>query len=271
MNDEKFKKVIRKSFNVASIGYDRPAMRFFDQSAERLVKCVSLEGHENVLDVATGTGKVALAAAARLKKGSVTGVDLSEGMLLVAKRKARYAGLTNASFLRSDVDALRLSRKNLDGLFCGFGVFFWSNMERSLSRLLETVKPDGFVAISSFAKGSFEPQSGLCLSRFHRYGVKLPKSYTWERLGSIKQHKILFQKVGLKNIRSHKKQMGYYLDGSESWWDLVRYTGFRSFLNKLSPSQAKRYKVEHMKEIKGTADKKGIWLNVEVIFTVACR
>ena len=106
MNDEDYKFMIRQSFDEASSGYDTTAMRFFDDSAEHLVGCLPITGCEHTLDIATGTGKIALAAARRLKSGHVTAIDLSAGMLEQAKKKAMGENLTNISFQCSDIDAL---------------------------------------------------------------------------------------------------------------------------------------------------------------------
>ena len=68
---------------------------------------------------------------------------------------------------------------------------------------------------------------------------------------------------------SHDGQMGYYLESAAQWWDIVLYSGFRAFLDQLSPEKAANYKEEHLKEISEKATDKGIYLNVKVIFTVA--
>ena len=272
MNDSEFKKIVRKGFDEASIGYDKPAMKFFDNSAEHLVASLALKGHEHLLDVATGTGKAALAAAGRLKNGRVTGIDLSEGMLERAKAKAERAGLKNISFERADVEELNFTNNTFDGILCSFGMFFFSDMDGVLKKLIPTIKSGGFVAMTSFADGSFRPLADLTLERFKQYGIKLPDSYTWQRLDSHEKHARLFNTAGLKNISSSTKPMGYYLPDADAWWDIVTYTGFRSFLNQLSPEDAKRYKEEHLPEISRTADgKMGIKLNVDVIFTTGYK
>ena len=271
MNEKEYKSAIQTAFDEASEGYDLPALRFFDNSARHLVESLSLKGHEHVLDVATGTGKIALEAARRLDKGKVTGIDMSEGMLTQAREKARGDGLKNISFQCVDVDRVAFADEQFDGLTCGFGVHFWSNMEKSLSRLMPFLKPGAFVAITSFAEGSFEPQTDLTLKRFQSYGVKLPDSYTWKRLGSIEKCVALFEKIGLKKVRYHQRQMGYPLKSPEEWWDLLRYSGFRAYLNRLSPEQARRYKSENLKEIWQEPADNGVPLNVDTIFTVAYK
>lgn len=269
--EENYKKIVQNAFNEASEGYDAPAMRFFDNSAQQLVKQLSLSGSEHILDIATGTGKVALAAAKRLPKGQITAVDISEGMLGCAKKKAKLGGVSNISFLCEDVDKINFPENHFDGMCCSFGVHFWSDMEGSLKRLVRFIKPGGFIAMTSFARGSFEPQSTLSLNRFKQYGVKLPDHYTWERLDNTKKTQELLKAVGLRQIQITQSPMGYYLADATQWWDLVRFSGFRAFLNQLSKEQTDLYKNENLKEVDETAGPKGIYLNVEVIFSVGIR
>jgi len=102
VDENEYKQMVMHSFDNASLGYDCEASRFFDNSATHLIELLQLSGHENVLDVATGTGKSALLMASRLRNGHVTGVDLSEGMLRRAKLKAQESGLTNVTFKLMD-------------------------------------------------------------------------------------------------------------------------------------------------------------------------
>ncbi len=268
MSESKFKKAVQDAFDEAALGYDKPAMRFFDNSAENLIRQLALKGNERILDAATGTGKIAVSAARELKTGHVTGIDMSAGMLAVAQKKANGAGLSNVSFRRMDVDSADFPPASFDGLTSGFGVHFWSNMEKSLGHLIGMVRRGGFVAITSFAKGSFEPQSNFCLNRFSSYGVKMPDSYTWERLDHPDKNKQLLEIVGLNEIRIRTDQVGYHLESAENWWDLVLFTGFRAFLNQLTPDQASRFKEEFINEVAATANEKGVFLNVAVITAI---
>ena len=271
MDDNEYKEMIKKSFNAASVGYDNEAMRFFDKSAEYLTDLLSLKGNEKLLDVATGTGKCALRFARRLTQGHVTGIDLSEGMLSQAENKARENELTNISFQCMDVDALSFPPNFFDCACSSFGMFFLPDMEKGLKKIIDVVKPGGCLAITSFLDGSFRPLSDLCLDRFKIFGVKLPDHYTWERLDHPDKHRDLFESCGLKNVKSQTKQMGYYLKNKEQWWDLIRYSGFRGFLNQIPEDEQPRYQEEHLAEIEALATKEGIWLNVETIFTTGYK
>ncbi len=271
MDEIEYKKMITGSFDDASVGYDSEAMRFFDNSAECLGDYLNLKGHERVLDVATGTGKSALAMARQLNAGHVTGIDLSEGMLNQANNKAVEEGLSNITFTQMDVEKIKFSSNYFDCASCSFGIFFLPDMEKGLRGIIDTVKPGGCIAITSFLDGSFRPLSDLCLDRFEKYGVKLPDHYTWQRLDHPDKHRDLFASVGLKDIKSQAKQMGYYLKNKEQWWDVIYYSGFRGFLNQIPEDDQLRYKEEHLAEVETTATKEGIWLNVETIFTVGYK
>lgn len=268
MSGEEIKNVVRNAFDEVSDGYDCPALRFFDNSAVLLTKRLSLSGNERVLDVATGTGKIALALANRLNHGFVTGVDISSGMLSVAQRKASDAQVKNIAFVKSDIDALDFPPAHFDGVTCGFGVHFWPSMEQSLARLLGLVKANGFVAFTSFANGSFEPTASQCLQQFSRYGVQLPATYSIERLDHPDKNRRLFEAVGLKQVHSFQDQVGYYLPNAEAWWDLVRFTGYRAFLNQLNAAQIPQFKAEFLRTISPADGNREIFLNVDVITTI---
>lgn len=79
MDQQSRQYTLRQTFDDASAGYDRPALRFFLHAAEHLADSMALTGNEHILDVACGTGTVSLACAERLGSGRVTGVGLSVG------------------------------------------------------------------------------------------------------------------------------------------------------------------------------------------------
>ncbi|MFN8094232.1 MAG: methyltransferase domain-containing protein [Vicinamibacteria bacterium] len=271
MDERRYKDAVAEAFDEAAEGYDLEAMRFFDNAAEELARSLPLGGGERVLDAATGTGKVAVAVARRLATGSVTGIDLSAGMLARAGRRAERAGVRNVDFQRCDVDEARLSPASFDGLTCAFGVHFWSDMERSLGGILRAVREGGFVAIASFAKGSFEPEAGICLRKFAEFGVKLPEVYSYERLDHPEKVARLLQAVGLRDCVTRTFQAGHDLASPGDWWDLVRYTGFRAFLNQLTADEAARYRDEFLSAVAASAGGRRVVLNVEVILATAVR
>src|SRR6187402_2156291 len=111
------------TFDAVAEGYDHPAASWFDRTAQAITDAAALAPGMEVLDLATGTGKVALALAAREPSARVLGIDLSSGMLAQAERKARALGLSNVEFAQASFDDLNYGPR-FDLATCSFGVFF---------------------------------------------------------------------------------------------------------------------------------------------------
>jgi len=155
MDAKERKEILKSTFNTVADGYENEALRFFSKSACYMAECFKFKGKENVLDVATGTGHMALAISKHLPKGKVTGIDFSEGMLSQAKAKADKAKVKNVQFLEMDMQALEFPKEHFDAVSCAFGIFFVEYIAGQLKHILEKIKPSGKIIISHSMKITF--------------------------------------------------------------------------------------------------------------------
>lgn len=270
MDNQTRKYKIQETFNAASAGYDKPALRFFTHAADQLASSMGLGGNENILDVACGTGTVALACARRLDNGHVTGVDLSEGMLEKARAKAAAQQMNNLTFHCADLESMDFGGAAFDGACCGFGVFFLPDMEAAFQIIANQVRPGGTVGISSFTGAVMEPLSQAFIDRIQAHGVEMPP-LSWKRLDDAAKHRALYAAAGMARVDTHIVQAGYHLTSFDEWWDVLWYSGFRRLLNQLPESELALFRQEHQAEIEQFATEQGIWLNVEVIISVGFK
>ena len=270
MNEQQRTTMMRETFNTVAGGYDSTALRFFPESADHLSGCLVLEGDEHLLDVATGTGHAALSVAPRLPRGRVTGVDLSPGMLEQARTKAAAMNAGNVEFIEMDMQALKFPADHFDAAICAFGIFFVEDMDAQLSRIAAAVRPGGTVAISGFQENFFHPLADLMYGRLERYGVQKPPQ-TWRRIATEAGCRTLFDKAGLTDVRVERKNVGYYLDRAEEWWDVIWNAGFRRLVNQLSPEDRETFRREHLQEVDALRTKDGIWLDVGVLYTIGTK
>ena len=92
---DEFKQQVADVYSHRSNNYDDEG-DFHPRLAHRLIECVRIHKGQKILDIATGTGLVAIEAAQLVgSEGKVVGVDISTGMLDQAKRKIEAAGLSN--------------------------------------------------------------------------------------------------------------------------------------------------------------------------------
>lgn len=258
---------IKETFDAASAGYDRPALRFFAHAASQLAERMNLAGNEHVLDVACGTGTVSLACAERLGTGRVTGVDLSQGMLEKARAKAAARRLGNLSFQCADLETMDLGADAFDAASCGFGVFFLPDMEAALRAIARHVRPGGTIALSGFTGGLMEPLTTAFVERIQGHGVEIPP-LSWKRLDDAAKHRALYAAAGIDEVETHAVQAGYHLTGFDEWWDVLWFSGYRGLLNQLSVEALAGFRQAHRAEVERFATEQGIWLDVEVLISV---
>ena len=268
MNIDEQKQKVMASFDMASDGYDCPSLRFFAQSASWLINTMQLKGNENLLDIATGTGHVAIAAAQELKKGNVTGIDLSEKMLQRAMAKANERHVRNVTFKRCDLEDMGFDEDTFDAASCAFGLFFLPHMENGLRSISKVLKTGGKFAMTSFRPSLMMPLRGMLMERIKGYGVEEPK-LSWMLLDSPEKINSLLKGAGYRDIQIISKQMGYYLKDSLEWRDVLWNSGYRGLVSQLPEGDLQRFMKEHLQEVDGTRNEKGIWLEVEVLFATA--
>ncbi len=173
-------------YNLASSGYDRSPLRFFRLVASRLVELADVQRGHQILDVATGTGAAALAAALRVgRTGRVTGVDIAADMLAQARRNVAAADLSNVDLHEADAEALPFQDRTFDAVICASSIFFLPEMQAGPREWTRVAKPGGRVAFSAFGATAFQPQSDLFEVRIRGYGISLPpqkRPFGWQRL-----------------------------------------------------------------------------------------
>jgi demethylmenaquinone methyltransferase/2-methoxy-6-polyprenyl-1,4-benzoquinol methylase len=108
---------------------------------------------KKVLDVATGTGDVAIMTYRMLHPEKITGIDISEGMLELGRKKIEKLGLSNAIELqKGDSEVIRFDDNCFDAITVAFGVRNFQNLEKGLSEMYRVLRPGGKLVVLEFSK-----------------------------------------------------------------------------------------------------------------------
>ncbi|MBL0145543.1 MAG: bifunctional demethylmenaquinone methyltransferase/2-methoxy-6-polyprenyl-1,4-benzoquinol methylase UbiE [Chitinophagaceae bacterium] len=108
---------------------------------------------KQLLDVATGTADIAIMAANILKPTKITGIDISDGMLEVGRKKVEKAGLQNTiELLKGDSETISFADNTFDAVTVAFGVRNFENLEKGLNEIKRVLKPGGKLVILEFSK-----------------------------------------------------------------------------------------------------------------------
>tara|TARA_R110000850_G_scaffold203228_1_gene329457 strand:+ start:65873 stop:66637 length:765 start_codon:yes stop_codon:yes gene_type:complete len=145
------KKQVEKMFDTISGNYDglnRVISLGIDKKwRKKVVHIVVNTKPENVLDIATGTGDLAISFA-KFDIPKIVGFDLSEGMLAVARKKVADKEIANKiEFLQGDSEAMPFDDNSFDAITVAFGVRNFEDLDKGLSEILRVLKPGGIFVV----------------------------------------------------------------------------------------------------------------------------
>ena len=126
-----------------------------------VIKMVKAAKPETILDIATGTGDLAIMMA-KNTSAQITGLDLSAGMLEVGRKKVEAEGLNNrVTMIQGDSENLPFEDNTFDCITVSFGVRNFENLEKGLSEIRRILKPGGTFVILEFSYPTSFPMKQL--------------------------------------------------------------------------------------------------------------
>lgn len=126
-----------------------------------VIKMVQAAKPATILDIATGTGDLAIMMA-KNTNAQITGLDLSAGMLEVGRKKVEAEGLNNrVTMIQGDSENLPFEDNSFDCITVSFGVRNFENLEKGLSEIRRILKPGGTFIILEFSYPTSFPMKQL--------------------------------------------------------------------------------------------------------------
>ena len=198
------KEQVREMFDRIAPAYDRlnHTLSFqIDKLWRRhVVRIVRRMQPRRILDVATGTGDLALAMARRMRGVQVLGVDLSENMLAEARRKATACGLDERVVLSlGDAERLEVADASVDVVTVAFGVRNFGDLGAGLREIARVLKPGGTFCGCFYVKGEQKRTEWFVRHVYEKTGFftppyetafslkkRLEKRYATVTLGTVK-------------------------------------------------------------------------------------
>ncbi|WBX77267.1 bifunctional demethylmenaquinone methyltransferase/2-methoxy-6-polyprenyl-1,4-benzoquinol methylase UbiE [Tenacibaculum ovolyticum] len=159
------KEQVAKMFDNISEDYDglnRVISLGIDVSwRKKVVKLIGENNPQQILDIATGTGDLALMMA-KLNPKKIVGLDISAGMLEVGKQKIAKANLTDKiEMIVGDSENIPFDDNTFDAITVSFGVRNFENLDKGLTEIYRVLKPGGkFVVLETSNPTKFPFKQG---------------------------------------------------------------------------------------------------------------
>jgi demethylmenaquinone methyltransferase / 2-methoxy-6-polyprenyl-1,4-benzoquinol methylase len=188
---------------------------------KKAINYLKSEKPQLILDIATGTGDLAITAEKMLKPEKIIGIDISEGMLAFGREKLLKMGLENKIELKSgDSENIPFSDTFFDAATVAFGVRNFENLEKGLQEIYRVLKPNASFVVLEFSKprkfpvkqlynfyfNSILPGIGKMVSKDARAYSYLPESVKAFPDGD--DFIDYMQKAGFKNCKSETLMFG---------------------------------------------------------------
>ncbi len=164
--DKSKKEQVASMFNQIAGKYD-VLNRFLSAGTDmgwrkKAIKKLKKDKPQHILDVATGTADMAILAAKILSPVGITGIDISEEMLKLGKKKIEKEGLTGKIQLHTgDSETINYAQNTFDAVMVAFGVRNFENLEAGLREMQRVLKPGGILLVLEFSKPRFRVMKGF--------------------------------------------------------------------------------------------------------------
>ncbi len=159
------KEMVQSMFNNIAPKYDllnHLLSAGIDKGWRRKVRRSLAKDHpEIILDVATGTGDLAIELA-KMPVKKIIGIDIAEDMLKIGRKKITKKGWENVIVLEAgDSENIRYEDNYFDAITVAFGVRNYENLEKGLGEMYRVLKPGRKVAILEFSKPASFPMKNI--------------------------------------------------------------------------------------------------------------
>ena len=239
--------------------------------AKKLLKFAPVKAGQTILDLATGTGLVAIAAAEKVAPmGSVVGVDMSAGMLSQARSKISDCNITNIELIEADIEAVNFKPEQFNLIFCCSAIMYISDILALLNKCHDWLKPGGYLAFSTSAKTAYwaDIQVKVCRDLF---GIEFP--HILRPLWTAEKCETLLKQAKFKDIEVESDRLGEYLvrdDYSvDIQWAEKHLSPQANPLINLTDAQKQQLHQAYQKAINERVTEKGLWCDRSLLFVRA--
>jgi arsenite methyltransferase len=229
----------------------------------------TLSAGQSILDVATGTGNIAIEAANRVSaNGSVVGIDIATELLKIAQRKIQANNLSNIRLIEVDVETYQAEAHQFDAIFCSYAIVLFTNLPAIFTNWYRFLKPGGFIAFTCSSEDSYFASfiGEVCA----KHGILLPNLH--EPLGRPDRIQSLLTQAKFSQVEIHSRQLGSYLtlEKAQSRWDGRFWLHINNPLRELAPEIVHQIKASYDEAMVLLETAQGVW-HEELIYYVVAR
>lgn len=203
MRPELQRRVQKYGWDKASLYYDSGWQDQLWPAQERLLASTNIKPGDKVLDVSCGSGLVTLPIAEAVSStGSVTGIDLSDGMLDKARSRTNELNFSHVSYKLMDAENLDFEDDSFDAVVCSLGLMYFPYPEKALKEMYRVAKPGA--EVSTLVWGARKECGWASIFPIVDKRVKSDVCPLFFQLGTGNALKSAFESAGFMDVSSNR-------------------------------------------------------------------
>ena len=223
---------------------------------------------QSILDVATGTGNIAIEAARMVgESGSVIGIDIATELLKIVQQKIQTENLFNIQLIEADVETYQTESNQFDAIYCSYAIVLFPNIPTILNHWNRFLKPGGLIAFTCSSEDSYFART--IVEACAKHGITLPNLH--KPLGTPERIRHELTQAKFSQIEIHPRQLGAYLalEQAQSRWNGRFWLHIDNPLQELEPETIRQIKASYDDAIAQLQTAKGIWHEELIYYTIA--
>lgn len=211
---------VSEPWSLVADGYAETTMLIFEQYADETIAAASLKPGAVVLDVACGPGTLGLRVARTASK--VHGIDFSEPMLAIFRKKIEQAGYRNIALHCGDAQTLPYGDATFDAAFSLFGLMFFPDRKKGFAEIHRTLKPGGSIAVTSWAPVDQSPAMKTMFGALRAIKPDLPQPQ--RSIATLENPDVFRQEMidaGFRNIEIRLVTKPFPVTSIPEFWEIM--------------------------------------------------
>lgn len=172
--------------------------------------------------------------------GTVTGIDLAQGMIELAKKKAQEKGLKNVTFREADGESLPFPDESFDIVLCNHGLVHMTDRGKALHEMRRVLKKGGVIALSVWSTPERALTIGIVAKTIREIwpAAVVPGAPTWFDFGPEGALEKVLTDMGFHDLTTARHTVAFVVGSGEEYWEnVVGISGRLQMLLKNIPQE----------------------------------
>lgn len=269
-NASEYKSAESRLYSGIAESYQQYAPKAFGDFIDPLMEMAGLQERQKVLDLGTGTGQAALAAARIVgKSGKVIGLDIAPGLINKAKEQAAVAGFSWVEFVQGDAEAVDFPDESFDRVLCHLGLMHFPDRDRALAEMRRVLKKGGRTILSVWSTPEKMKVLSIVMAKIKEAWPQAvqPGAPGWFDFGPAGVLEEFLAKAGFEKIKTLRVSKPLEVPDAETYWQILLGVSGRlqMLLEKVQPEIATRIEIETKQAARSYQGSNGLSIPCEAV------